>query len=136
VVFLVWVPTALGLIFFGRPVIALWAGPAAVPDFTLLLAMIFYTLSSGLSLVVAYPLNGIGKLSSQIIGTMAIAVLHVPFALFLCGHLGEAGVAVSQSILMFLVTIPLAYAQFLRLVRPGAAPKKIDLPVIPTEPVA
>jgi O-antigen/teichoic acid export membrane protein len=114
---LVWVPLATVLVLAGPTIIRLWAGPAAVPSLSMLVALVFYALSLVLGMVVAYPLNGIGELSSQLIGGGIMAVLHVPLAFYLCRKMGPTGVAVSQTALQFGIAIPFAYAHMFRILK-------------------
>ncbi|HEY7120314.1 MAG TPA: MATE family efflux transporter [Tepidisphaeraceae bacterium] len=137
IVLAVWAPLALVLCFAGPTIIRLWAGPAAIPPTSLLVALVFYALSLVLGMVVAYPLNGIGELSSQMIGGGIMALLHVPLAIYLCGKMGPTGVAISQTALQLGIAIPFAYTHMFRVLRRAhPAPRLHDeQPVVPT-PVA
>ena len=106
-----WVPAAVGLSLAGQWIIKIWAGPSAVPDRLLLTSMLLFTLSQGLGLVVSFLLNGVGRLKSQLVGGTVMAVLHVPLVLFLTGRAGVASVAISQTLLMFTIALPLAFAE-------------------------
>jgi O-antigen/teichoic acid export membrane protein len=110
-VVMTWVPAAVALSLFGQWVIKVWAGPAAVPDRLLLTSMLLFTLAQALGLTVSYLLNGVGRLKSQIVGGGLMALLHVPLALFLAGRVGVASVALSQTLLMFTIALPLAFAE-------------------------
>ena len=112
----VWIPAALVLWFEGDTIIRIWAGPAAVPSRVLMGSMLLFALAQGLGLVVSYPLNGIGKLWSQIVGGTLMALLYVPLVLLLFPKVGVAGVALSQAILMFAIALPLAFGHALRLI--------------------
>lgn len=131
VVIVFWGCSAVILIFFGKRIVRLWAGEHAVPDSLLLTTMVIYTLSHLLGMIVSFPLNGIAKLKSQLISTGIMAAIHLPLSLWLCGRLGPAGVAASQTICMALVSIPLTTAHFFIILqdcetrtqgRKGAAP--------------
>jgi O-antigen/teichoic acid export membrane protein len=125
-----WVPAAVALSLVGQWIIKMWAGPAAVPSRMLLTAMLLFALAQGLGLVVSYLLNGVGRLRSQLVGGTLMALLHVPVVLFLAGRVGVASVAVSQTVLMFAIALPLAFAEVFAVLRemrdpvPGAPAKE------------
>jgi O-antigen/teichoic acid export membrane protein len=106
-----WIPAAVALSLGGQWIIKIWAGPEAVPDRLLLTSMLLFTLAQGLGLVVSFLLNGLGRLKSQLVGGTIMAVLHVPLVLFLTGRAGVASVAISQTILMFAIALPLAFGE-------------------------
>lgn len=114
-VFVAWIPITLVLGTIGPWLIRLWAGPAAVPSYLLLWALLACTLTNAIGLVLSYLLNGAGLLSSQLIGGSIMAVLHVPLAIYLCHRFGIAGVALSQTILMALIALPVAWIQVMQL---------------------
>jgi O-antigen/teichoic acid export membrane protein len=122
-VFLLWLPAAVGLGVFGQWVVRIWAGPDSVPSRLLLWSMLAYSLAMGMGIVVSHLLNGVGALSSQILGAGLMAAIHVPLAVYLCGVVGVAGVPISQGVLMWTIAIPLAFAHVLRIIRrTGAEP--------------
>jgi O-antigen/teichoic acid export membrane protein len=122
-----WLCTAMVLGVGGRLIIHIWVGPAAVPTWTLLWTMLVYALSIGLGFVVAYPLNGAGRLTPQVVAAVVCGTLNIPLAIFLANKLGIAGVVVSQAAVMLLIAVPIqlvAVRRLLRgvdLARPGAA---------------
>jgi O-antigen/teichoic acid export membrane protein len=127
----VWAPLAVVLVLAGPAIIHAWAGPAAVPSLAMLIVLVFYALSLVLGMVVAYPLNGIGELSSQLIGGGLMALLHVPLALYLCRKFGPTGVAVSQTVLQLGIAIPFAYAHMFRILkRPQISAQPQEDPVV------
>jgi O-antigen/teichoic acid export membrane protein len=112
-----WLPIALFLGLAGQWIIRIWAGPNAVPDRVLLWSMLAFTLAQALGTIVSHLLNGVGAMSSQIVGGAIMAALHIPLSLLLCARVGIAGVPISQAALMFTVAVPLAFFHVLRLIR-------------------
>jgi O-antigen/teichoic acid export membrane protein len=125
-VFALWLPAAIGMTLLGKPFIRIWAGPEAVPSTLMLLSMVVFTLSFALSTVANYLLNGAGALSSQIIMTSIMAVVHIPLAWWLCGKLADpAGVVISQTALLFILLLPATYIHAYRLINAPITPAKI-----------
>ncbi|WP_242360156.1 lipopolysaccharide biosynthesis protein [Anaeromyxobacter sp. SG17] len=83
---------AVPLALFGRPIIAAWAGAAAVPSTALLGWMAAWSLVSAPANAVACMLNGIGQLTGQIYYGIAAAVANVVLSIVLARHFGIAGV--------------------------------------------
>lgn len=113
-----WLLAAVILAIAGRWIILIWAGPAAVPSWLLLWTMLAYALSFGAGLVVAQPLNGSGRMGSQIAAAVICGLLNIPISMFLADKFGAVGVVISQTSLMFLVAVPIQLTAVLRLIRP------------------
>jgi O-antigen/teichoic acid export membrane protein len=124
-VFVLWLPAAIGISLLGKWFIRVWAGPEAVPTTLLLLSMLVFTLSFSLNNVVTNLLNGAGALSSQIATTLIMAAVHIPLAWWLCGKVGPAGVVISQTALLFLLLIPATYVHAYRLIHGTPTPARI-----------
>ena len=103
----VWAVVTVGFGLFGQMFIRLWMGEQAVPDPLLLWAMLTLGGVQGLTMWLAVPLNGIGRLGSQILSGTVMSALYVPLAVWLCGLLGAAGVVIVQAALMLLIGLPL-----------------------------
>jgi O-antigen/teichoic acid export membrane protein len=103
----IWALAAVALALGGKYFIGWWAGPAAVPSDGLLRAMLLYTLAYGCGLVVAQPLNGSGRLNTQVLAAVVTAALNIPLAIYLAGRLGVWGVVMSQASLMIVLAIPI-----------------------------
>ncbi len=119
-----WSLAAVVLGVGGRYIIHVWAGPDAVPPWALLWTMLAYALSFGTGMVVAYPLNGAGRLAPQLVAAVICGLINIPLAIFLADHMGIPGVVVSQAAVMFLIAIPIQLTAVLRLLRvpPVASP--------------
>jgi len=116
-----WLLAAVVLGVGGRWIIYAWAGPDAVPSWALLWTMLLYALSFGAGLVVAYPLNGAGRLTPQLVAAVICGLTNIPLAFFLASRFGVTGVVVSQAAVMFFIAIPIQLTAVLRLLRAPAA---------------
>jgi O-antigen/teichoic acid export membrane protein len=79
--------------------------------------MLVYALSIGLGFVVAYPLNGAGRLTPQVVAAVVCGLLNIPLSVYLADKLGIAGVVVSQAGVMLLIAVPIQLAAVRRLLR-------------------
>jgi O-antigen/teichoic acid export membrane protein len=83
---------ALGLICFGRMVIRLWAGAAAVPDRHMILAMALWIIVSGFMSVESCLLAALNRTRGQAILSVGAAVVNVVLSVTLVRSVGALGV--------------------------------------------
>ncbi len=80
------------LVVFGRPLIRVWAGPAAVPTFSLLLAMGIWALISGFMSVESCLLAALNRTREQAALSVVAAVVNIALSIALVRHVGSVGV--------------------------------------------
>jgi O-antigen/teichoic acid export membrane protein len=95
----------IALVVFGRSAIRLWAGPAAVPHFSLLLAMGIWALISGFMSVESCLLAALNRVRGQAMLSIVAAALNLALSLVLVRRIGSLGVIAGTiaSYLMVLV---------------------------------
>ncbi len=95
------------LIFFGRTLIRVWAGPAAVPTFPLLLAMAVWALISGFMSAESCLLAALNRTREQAFLSIVAAVVNLSLSIALVRHIGSLGV-IGGTILsyIFVLVIP------------------------------
>jgi O-antigen/teichoic acid export membrane protein len=92
------------LIVFGRALIRLWAGPAAVPTFSLLLAMGVWALISGFMSVESCLLAAMNRIREQAALSIVAAVVNIALSIALVRHIGSLGV-IGGTILSYLLVL-------------------------------
>lgn len=102
-----WLVYAAGVLLLGKMVIGWWLGEDAVPNQALLLASIGYAGSYGLLVWMQMPLNGIGRLGSQVVSGVIMVVTFIPLAYFFGERFGATGVMACQAMLIFAVALPI-----------------------------
>jgi O-antigen/teichoic acid export membrane protein len=95
------------LMFFGRIMIRVWAGPTAVPTFPLLLAMAGWALISGFMSVESCLLAALNRTREQAFLSIVAAVVNLSLSIALVRHIGALGV-IGGTILsyVFVLVIP------------------------------
>jgi O-antigen/teichoic acid export membrane protein len=95
------------LILFGRTMIRLWAGQAAVPTFPLLLVMAGWALISGFMSVESCLLAALNRTWEQAFLSIVAAVVNLSLSIALVRHIGALGV-IGGTILsyVFVLVIP------------------------------
>ena len=94
------------LVLFGRTLIRLWAGPAAVPTSLLLLAMGVWAIISGFMSVESCLLAALNRTREQAILSLVAAILNVLLSITLVQHIGSTGV-IGGTILSYLLVLVL-----------------------------
>src|ERR1017187_10087267 len=89
------------LIAFGRTLIRVWAGPAAVPTFLLLLAMAVWALISGFMSVESCLLAALNRTREQAVLSIVAAMVYLASSIALVRHIGALGV-IAGTILSYL----------------------------------
>jgi O-antigen/teichoic acid export membrane protein len=95
------------LVIFGRALIRVWAGAAAVPTFSLLLAMGVWALISGFMSVESCLLAALNRTREQAALSIVAAVVNIALSIALVRHIGSLGV-IGGTILsyVFVLVIP------------------------------
>jgi O-antigen/teichoic acid export membrane protein len=92
------------LVVFGRTLIRLWAGPAAVPTMYLLLAMGVWALISGFMSVESCLLAALNRTREQAFLSIVAAIVNLALSILLVRHVGSVGV-VAGTILSYLLVL-------------------------------
>ena len=95
------------LIVFGRTLIRMWAGPAAVPTLSLLLVMGVWALISGFMSVESCLLAALNRTREQALLSVVASVVNIALSIALVQHIGSVGV-IGGTILsyVFVLVIP------------------------------
>jgi O-antigen/teichoic acid export membrane protein len=92
------------LVLFGRTLIRVWAGPAAVPTSYLLLAMGVWGLISGFMSVESCLLAALNRIREQALLSIVAAILNIALSIALVRHIGSLGV-IGGTILSYLLVL-------------------------------
>jgi O-antigen/teichoic acid export membrane protein len=101
------------LICFGRGLIRVWAGAAAVPSLQLLLAMGVWAIVSGFMSVESCLLAALNRTREQAVLSMAAAALNIVLSLVLVHRLGSLGV-IGGTILSYLLVLVVPQSMIVR----------------------
>ncbi len=94
----------IGVMLFGRWVIRLWAGPTAVPDSYLLLAMGMWAVISGFMSVESCLLAALSRTREQALLSIIAATVNVGLSVVLVQRVGAVGV-IGGTILSYLLVL-------------------------------
>jgi len=89
---------------FGRSLIRIWAGPAAVPSTYLLLAMGIWAIVNGFMSVESCLLAALNRIREQAILSIIAAVVNIALSILLVRHIGALGV-IGGTILSYLIVL-------------------------------
>jgi O-antigen/teichoic acid export membrane protein len=92
------------LVLFGRTVIRVWAGPAAVPTSYLLLAMGVWAVINGFMSVESCLLAALNRVREQAFLSIMAAILNIVLSIALVRHIGALGV-IGGTILSYLLVL-------------------------------
>lgn len=92
------------LMLFGRSLIRIWAGPAAVPSTYLLLAMGIWAVLNGLMSVESCLLAALNRTREQAVLSIIAAAVNIALSLALVRHIGALGV-IGGTILSYLIVL-------------------------------
>jgi len=95
---------AVVLVLFGRTLIRLWAGPAAVPTNYLLLAMGVWALISGFMSVESCLLAALNRTREQAVLSIVAAGVNIALSIALVRHIGALGV-IAGTVLSYLAVL-------------------------------
>jgi O-antigen/teichoic acid export membrane protein len=101
------------LVVFGRTLIRAWAGPAAVPTFTLLLAMGVWALISGFMSVESCLLAALNRTREQAFLSIVAAIVNIALSIALVRHIGSVGV-IGGTILSYLLVLVVPQSMIVR----------------------
>ncbi len=101
------------LLAFGRTLIRVWAGPAAVPTFLLLLAMAVWALISGFMSVESCLLAALNRTREQAGLSIVAAVVNLVLSIALVRHIGALGV-IGGTILSYLLVLVVPQTMIVR----------------------
>ncbi len=92
------------LVAFGRGVIRIWAGAAAVPGSNLLLAMGLWAILNGFMNVESCLLAALNRIREQAVLSIIAAALNIALSILLVRHIGALGV-IGGTIISYLVVL-------------------------------
>ena len=95
---------AVLLVACGRMVIGFWAGPAAVPPFTLLSVMAFWSVIAGFTTAQSCLLGALNRTRVQAVASTLAAVVNIALSIVLVTRLGSLGVILG-TILSYIVVL-------------------------------
>jgi O-antigen/teichoic acid export membrane protein len=96
---------AMFLVVFGRLGIRLWAGPAAVPPRSLLLAMAFWSVIAGFMTAQSCLLGALNHTRVQAVASVLAAVVNVALSIMLVVRIGSLGVILGTIISYVVVLV-------------------------------
>jgi O-antigen/teichoic acid export membrane protein len=121
------VPLAVALAIVAKPLILLWAGPAAVPDDHLVFWLFVYTTSGVCLMMTGQLLSGVERLEPLTISVVLCAVGCVVFGVMFAGWWGVSGVALAMAVSKALTFWPIqlhAIRRVFNAVAPVAEPQR------------
>jgi len=83
---------ALPLVFYGIVIIRVWAGPAAVPPFALMVWMAIWSLTNTLMSAVSCILSASGRIKRQMYYAISTAAVNIALSVWWVGPFGITGV--------------------------------------------
>ncbi len=92
------------LVVFGRLAIKLWAGPAAVPPHSLLLAMAVWSVIAGFATAQSCLLGALNRTRVQAIASAIAAIVNIGLSILLVVRLGSLGVILG-TIISYIVVL-------------------------------
>jgi O-antigen/teichoic acid export membrane protein len=101
------------LVVFGRALIRMWAGPASVPTFSLLLAMGIWALISGFMNVESCLLAALNRTREQAALSIVAAVVNIALSVALVRHIGSVGV-IGGTILSYVLVLVIPQSVIVR----------------------
>ncbi len=103
----------IALLLFGRTLIRIWAGLAAVPSLPLLMAMGMWAVVSGFMSVESCLLAALNRTREQAVLSIIAAAMNIALSLLLVRHLGSLGV-IGGTILSYLVVLVVPQSMIVR----------------------
>jgi O-antigen/teichoic acid export membrane protein len=117
---LIWLIGSIGILLVGRPFIAVWLGPAVVPDHATLAAALLFAAAQGGWAVSMALLSGLALVGRQVIAAAAAGAVLMSAGFLLARGLGPAGMYAGQAAAALVATAVNA-ALLVRARRGGAA---------------
>jgi O-antigen/teichoic acid export membrane protein len=103
----------ISLVLFGRALIRIWAGPAAVPSLPLLMAMGIWAVVSGFMSVESCLLAALNRTRQQAVLSIIAAAMNIALSLLLVRHLGSLGV-IAGTIISYMVVLVVPQSMIVR----------------------
>jgi O-antigen/teichoic acid export membrane protein len=91
------IPLVFLLGIIAKPVIRIWAGPAAVPGWTLIIGLILYNIIGVMFMGTGQLLTGVERVTPLVVSTSLCAVCTIGFGVLGCTLMGIAGVALAMA---------------------------------------
>ena len=96
---------SLGIGLFGRPVVRLWAGSAAVPSGRLLWVMAFWAILVSITSNQALLLSAVGRLKLETSVAVLAAVANLALSIYLVQRVGSIGVIIATIVSFLLLML-------------------------------
>ena len=106
---LVGIPILLLLAAVAQPVIRLWAGPAAVPGWLLILGLVLYNIVGVIFMGTGQLLTGLERPKPLVASTVLCAVSVIGLGIIGCKYMGVAGVALAMAVSKLLTFWPIQF---------------------------
>jgi O-antigen/teichoic acid export membrane protein len=106
---LVGIPILLLLAAVAQPVIRLWAGPAAVPSWLLILGLVLYNIVGVMFMGTGQLLTGLERPKPLVASTVLCAVSVIGLGIIGCKYMGVAGVALAMAASKLLTFWPIQF---------------------------
>ncbi len=105
------------IVLAAKPLIRFWAGPAVVPDVSLVIWLGVYTLIAIATLPTAQMLNGLERVSVPAVALALCALGTVKLGIVFVQWWGLMGLAIAMSVSLLLTYCPALVYEFLRVMR-------------------
>lgn len=86
------VALAVPLVFVGIPIIRIWAGPAAIPPFALMVWMALWSVTNTLMSAISCILSASGRIKGQMYYAISTATVNIALSIWWVGPFGITGV--------------------------------------------
>lgn len=101
------VPILLGIAVAARPLIRAWAGPAAVPEVSLILWLVLYNVLGVVLMVTGQLLVGVERVNALTLSIVLCALATVGFGTLFCYWSGLTGIAMAMALSKLVTFWPL-----------------------------
>jgi O-antigen/teichoic acid export membrane protein len=129
------VPVAAAVAFIARPLIRVWAGPAALPDFSLIVWLSIYTLVGVAMMSAGQMLAGLERLNQLALSAALCALAVVGFAILLAPRWGLSGIALGMAASKLLTFWPIQVYETRRILRMANSPVEgLESHLVPSVP--
>lgn len=111
------IPMVLILGCIAQPAIRLWAGPAAVPSWTLISGLMVFNIVGVIFMATWQLLTGLQRVTPLVISTVLCAVCTIGSGVLGCIYMGVAGVAVAMAVSKLATFWPIQWLAARKLLR-------------------
>jgi O-antigen/teichoic acid export membrane protein len=115
------VPLAAALAILAKPLILIWAGPAAVPDSYLIFWLFIYTVVGGSLMMAGQLLSGVERIEPLAVSVVLCALGCVGFGVPFASWWGLSGVACAMAVSMVATSWPINMYEVRRIFRATSA---------------